>query len=36
VKLSEGISQVRQEIESFPELEMLLDFFNGSKKGITR
>jgi UDP-N-acetylglucosamine acyltransferase len=36
VRLSEGISQVRQEIKSFPELEMLLDFFNGSKRGITR
>ena len=35
-RFSEGISQVRREIEPFPELEMLLDFFNGSKRGILR
>ncbi len=34
--LTEGIKQVRQEIPSFPELEMLLDFFEGSKMGIMR
>ncbi|MDY6973739.1 MAG: acyl-ACP--UDP-N-acetylglucosamine O-acyltransferase [Thermodesulfobacteriota bacterium] len=32
----EGISQVRDEIEPFPELQKLLDFFNGSKRGILR
>lgn len=36
MKFSEGISRVRQEIESFPELEMLLGFFEGSKRGILR
>lgn len=35
-RFSEGISQVRKEIEPFPELEILLDFFNGSKRGILR
>lgn len=35
-RFSEGISQVRMEIESFSELEMLLNFFNGSKRGILR
>jgi UDP-N-acetylglucosamine acyltransferase len=33
---SDGVSQVRREIESFPELEMLLSFFNGTKRGILR
>jgi UDP-N-acetylglucosamine acyltransferase len=36
MRLSEGISQARQEMDSFPELEMLLDFFDGSKRGVTR
>ena len=35
-RFSEGISQVRREIESFPELEMLLDFLHGSNRGILR
>ncbi len=35
-RFSEGISQVRREVQSFPELEMLLDFFQGSKRGILR
>jgi len=35
-KFSEGISQVRREIESFPELEILLSFFNDSQRGILR
>lgn len=35
-RLSEGIRQVREEIESFPELEMLLSFLKGSKRGILR
>ena len=35
-RFSEGISQVRQEIEIFPELEILLGFFNGTKRGILR
>ena len=33
---SEGIAQVKREIESFPELELILDFFDGSKRGILR
>jgi UDP-N-acetylglucosamine acyltransferase len=33
---SRGIEQVRREIESFPELELLLDFLNDSKRGILR
>ena len=33
---SEGIKQVREEIESFPELEVLLGFLDGSKRGILR
>jgi len=32
----EGISQVRREINSFPELEILLGFFEGSKRGVLR
>jgi UDP-N-acetylglucosamine acyltransferase len=32
----EGIRRVRQEIPSFPELEVLLSFFEGSKRGILR
>lgn len=35
-RFSEGISQVRREIPSFPELEMLLSFIEGSKRGILR
>ena len=31
-----GIKKVREEIASFPELEMLLDFLEGSKRGILR
>jgi len=33
---SKGITQVRKELESFSELEILLDFLNGSKRGILR
>lgn len=33
---SEGIARVREEIESFPELETLLDFLGSSKRGIAR
>jgi len=32
----EGIKKVKEEIASFPELEMLLDFLEGSKRGILR
>lgn len=32
----EGIAQVRREIKPFPELDILLDFFDGSKRGILR
>ena len=35
-RFSEGVNQVRKEIESFPELELLLGFFNGTKRGILR
>lgn len=35
-KFSAGIKQVRDELESFPELEMLLNFFHGSKRGVLR
>jgi UDP-N-acetylglucosamine acyltransferase len=35
-KLSEGVDQVRREMEPFPELEMLLDFINDSERGIMR
>ena len=35
-QIKEGISQVREEIESFSELEMLLGFLNESKRGIMR
>jgi len=34
--LSDGIAQVRGELELIPELEMLLDFLIGSKRGILR
>jgi UDP-N-acetylglucosamine acyltransferase len=33
---SDGIARVREEMELFPELEMLLDFINDSKRGIVR
>jgi UDP-N-acetylglucosamine acyltransferase len=33
---SEGISRVREEIPTFPELEQLLAFLEGSKRGILR
>ena len=33
---SEGISQVKQEIKSFPELELLLEFLEDSKRGVLR
>jgi UDP-N-acetylglucosamine acyltransferase len=35
-RLSDGISQVREEIESFSELEILLGFLNDSERGIMR
>ena len=35
-RFSEGIKQVQDEMELFPELEMLLSFFEGSKRGILR
>jgi UDP-N-acetylglucosamine acyltransferase len=35
-RLSEGLIQVKNEIKHFPELEILLDFFDGSKRGILR
>jgi len=35
-RFSEGIKQVRNEVKSTPELEMLLNFFEGSKRGILR
>jgi UDP-N-acetylglucosamine acyltransferase len=35
-RFSEGIKQVRKEIDEFPELDTLLNFFNGSKRGIMR
>jgi UDP-N-acetylglucosamine acyltransferase len=35
-RFDEGIARARKEVEAFPELDMLLDFFNGSKRGITR
>ena len=33
---SEGIRQVREEIPSFPELDLLLSFLTKSKRGILR
>jgi len=33
---SDGIARVKEEMESFPELEMLLEFINDSKRGIAR
>lgn len=35
-QFSEGIKRVREEMESFTELEILLDFISESKRGITR
>ena len=35
-RLSEGLIQAKKEIKPFPEFEILLDFFNGSKRGILR
>lgn len=35
-RFSEGIEQVKRDMEPFPELGMLLDFFDGSKRGILR
>ena len=35
-RFSEGIKQVKEEIETFPELEMLLDFFSKSTRGVMR
>lgn len=35
-RFSDAISQVRREIESFPELEILLDFLDDSERGILR
>lgn len=35
-RLSDGVDQVRKEMELFPELEMLLDFLSDSKRGIVR
>ena len=34
--LSEGINQVKRDIPSFPELETLLRFLEGSKRGVLR
>ena len=35
-RLSDGVDQVRKEMELFPELDMLLDFLGNSKRGIMR
>jgi UDP-N-acetylglucosamine acyltransferase len=35
-RLSDGVDQVRKEMELFPELEMLLDFLGDSKRGIMK
>ncbi len=35
-RLEEGVEQVRREIKPFPELEILLGFLNGTKRGILR
>ncbi|MBW1997185.1 MAG: acyl-ACP--UDP-N-acetylglucosamine O-acyltransferase [Deltaproteobacteria bacterium] len=35
-RLSEGIEQVKREIEPFPELELLLGFLDESKRGVLR
>jgi acyl-[acyl carrier protein]--UDP-N-acetylglucosamine O-acyltransferase len=35
-RLDVGILQVRQELEMIPELKTLLDFLEGSKRGVIR
>jgi len=35
-RFSEGIKQVRDELKPFPELDMLLNFFDGTKRGVLR
>lgn len=35
-RFSEGIRRVKEEIEPFPELDMLIDFISSSRRGITR
>jgi UDP-N-acetylglucosamine acyltransferase len=35
-RFDEGIARVSREIEPFPELNILLDFFKDSKRGVTR
>jgi len=35
-RFSEGIKQVREELKPFPELDILLNFFDGSKRGVLR
>ena len=35
-KFDKGVEQVRKELSPFPELDLLLDFFGGSKRGILR
>jgi UDP-N-acetylglucosamine acyltransferase len=36
IRFTDGVARVREEIPAFPELELLLTFFNGSKRGILR
>jgi len=35
-RFSEGIKQARDELKPFPELDMLLNFFDGTKRGVLR
>jgi UDP-N-acetylglucosamine acyltransferase len=35
-RLSEGIKQARDELKPFPELDTLLNFFDGTKRGVLR
>ncbi len=35
-RFSEGIKQARNELKPLPELDLLLNFFNGSKRGVLR
>ena len=35
-RFSEGIAQVKREIEPFPELQLLLDFIEESERGVLR
>ena len=35
-RLNEGVQRVREEVDSFPELETLLNFFENSKRGIMK